>query len=191
VPTYDQFCAGVAGYSKTTAGGNPPKPSQDIYNAYVKNVSNMSLKEQAMFLANSVWETGGLQYMKEIACSNGSCTYGKYYGRGFLQLTWDYNYKAASTAIYGNDSLYTNPDLAAQPDGAWKTAMWYWNKNVSPALKANNAVDTYKLGYAIKAINGALECPANDKAKNRLAIYNEILNQWGIAKNNPGTTAGC
>lgn len=191
-PTYEQFVEAINAYSLTSAGGTPPKPSQAIYDAYVKNVaSKMSLKEQAMFLANSIWETGGLQHMKEIACSNGSCTYGKYYGRGFMQLTWDYNYKAASTALYNDDRLVTNPDLVAEPDGAWATATWFWTSQVRPALQSSNAVDNYQLGHAVKKINGALECPANDKAKNRLAIYNQILKAWNIASNNPGTLTGC
>lgn len=191
-PTFEQFVEAVNAYSLTSAGGTPPKPSQDIYNAYVKNVaSKMSLKEQAMFLANSIWETGGLQHMKEIACSSGSCTYGKYYGRGFMQLTWDYNYKAASTALYNDDRLVTNPDLAAEPDGAWATATWFWTSQVRPALQSTNAVDNYQLGYAVKKINGALECPANDKANNRLKIYNQILKAWNVAGNSPGTLAGC
>ncbi len=145
-----------------------------------------------MFLANSIWETGGLQYMKEIACSNGSCTYGKYYGRGFIQLTWDYNYKAASQAIYGDEStLLNNPDLAATPEGAWRTALWFWNTKVSPVLKQNNAVESYKLGYSIKVINGGLECPANEKAQNRMKIFNEILKQWNIDSSSPGKMEGC
>lgn len=37
-----------------------------------------------------------------------------YYGRGYVQLTWDYNYKKMSD-IVGVD-LYKNPDLAMQPD---------------------------------------------------------------------------
>lgn len=144
-----------------------------------------------MFIANSIWETAGFQHVEEIACKTGSCTYGKYYGRGYIQLTWDYNYKQASQEIYKDDRLVRNPELVAQPEGAWRTAIWFWNKNVAPALKAANAVESYKLGYSVKKINGALECPANEKAQNRLAIYNAVLDSWGIAKGNPGTLEGC
>lgn len=41
-----------------------------------------------------------------------------YYGRGNVQQTWDYNYKAMSKKL-GID-LYNNPDLALQPDVAAK-----------------------------------------------------------------------
>lgn len=35
-----------------------------------------------------------------------------YYGRGLVQLTWDYNYKKMSKIIYGDNRLYVDPDLA-------------------------------------------------------------------------------
>ena len=35
-----------------------------------------------------------------------------YYGRGLVQLTWDYNYKKMSKIIYGDNRLYIDPDLA-------------------------------------------------------------------------------
>lgn len=41
-----------------------------------------------------------------------------YYGRGYVQLTWDYNYKTMGH-ILGVD-LLNNPDLAMQPDIAGK-----------------------------------------------------------------------
>lgn len=191
VPSYNQFCAAVASYSKTTAGGTPPTPSQDVYNSYCQYVANMTIKEQAMFLANAIWETGGLQYLSELGCSDGSCSYGQYYGRGYLQLTWDYNYQAASTALYGDSRLMSNPDLAAQSPGSWQTALWYWNTSVHPTLVQNNAIDTYEFGYSVMEINGAIECPSSTSANNRLVIYNSILSGWNIASNNPGTLTGC
>lgn len=47
-----------------------------------------------------------------------------YAGRGYVQLTHDYNYRAAGDAI-GVD-LLNNPDLAMQPDIAAKIFAWYW-----------------------------------------------------------------
>jgi predicted chitinase len=184
--------AAVNGYAKTSAGGTPPAPSKEVYDAYLKYVTkDMSLKEQALFLANVIWETGGLQFVEEVACKTGSCAYGKYYGRGYIQLTHDYNYKEASTDIYKDDRLVTDPSLAAKPEGAWRTAMWFWNKRVAPKVKETKAADNYLLGHTIKIINGGLECPANQKAQNRMAIYNEILNKWGIATGSPGKMDGC
>lgn len=192
-PTYQQFCSAVAGYSKTSAGGVPATPSQDTYNSYIQYVAgNYTIGEQAMFLANAIWETAGLTTLNETACSSGTCSYGNYYGRGYLQLTWDYNYQAASSAIYGNQSLYTNPDIASYGDGAWQTAVWFWKTNVHPSI-TNTVLSSYNLGVSVKIINGAIECPATatGAANNRLIIYNNILSIWGIANGNPGTLQGC
>lgn len=43
-----------------------------------------------------------------------------YYGRGYVQLTWGYNYKKAGQSIGMGFELYNNPDRALQPDVAAK-----------------------------------------------------------------------
>jgi len=55
-----------------------------------------------------------------IKGSDGKTYTNVYYGRGYVQLTWDYNYKNLSTAIGLNDSLYINPALALDPSDAYK-----------------------------------------------------------------------
>lgn len=50
--------------------------------------------------------------------------YPPYYGRGFIQLTWDYNYEAASKK-FGVD-LLKNPDLALEADLAAKIFTFFW-----------------------------------------------------------------
>jgi hypothetical protein len=39
-----------------------------------------------------------------------------YFGRGHVQLTWDYNYKRMGKELGMNDKVYVNPDLALHPD---------------------------------------------------------------------------
>lgn len=166
---------------------NIPAPTTDQYNAFINNASSKggiaSKTELAMFLAEIMWESGGLYYKSELACQQNNCagSYqdsvgipGKYYyGRGYIQLTWGANYKAASNALYNNDDLLNNPDqVATNEDYAWGVSFWYWKANVKPAL--NN---TYDFGLATKAINGALECSGSgtDIAKKRYQIYTEVL----------------
>lgn len=43
-----------------------------------------------------------------------------YYGRGYVQLTWDYNYKKMSKELGVGDDLYTNPDKALDHNIAYK-----------------------------------------------------------------------
>lgn len=35
----------------------------------------------------------------------------RYYGRGPLQLTWNYNYGQVSRAIFGDNRLLNDPDM--------------------------------------------------------------------------------
>ena len=196
----DQFNKGVLAYS-ASGMGTPPVPSDDqVYQAFVKVTARMSKEEAAMFFANSCWETGGLQFVEEIACKTGTCSYGKYYGRGYIQLTHDYNYKAAGKDLYPSepDKLFNNPDLVAKPEDAWKTAEWFWKKEVrtkpgsgKPAL-SDADIKGGKFGVAVNVINGGLECaPGGDrtKANKRLAILKEVYKAWGCA--GTPTLAGC
>jgi len=43
-----------------------------------------------------------------------------YYGRGYVQLTWDYNYKKLGKELGLGDDLYINPDKVLKPDIAYK-----------------------------------------------------------------------
>lgn len=90
-----------------------------------------------------------------------------YYGRGFVQLTWDYNYKKAGS-ILGID-LYNNPDLALHEHIAAKILVmgmhegWFTKSKLSDFFNENttnwtnarriiNGMDKAKKieGYAIK-----------------------------------------
>lgn len=50
--------------------------------------------------------------------------YAPYYGRGFIQLTHDYNYRAAGQKL-GID-LLSNPDKALEPEFAAKVLTFFW-----------------------------------------------------------------
>lgn len=82
------------------------------------------LRWLAYMLATAWHETAAtMQAIEEYGKGKGRA-YGKpvngkiYYGRGFVQLTWDYNYKKMGK-ILGID-LYENPDLALKTDVACK-----------------------------------------------------------------------
>ncbi len=52
----------------------------------------------------------------------------KYRGRGFIQLTGKNNYSAASKAIFGDNRLVDNPDLASDPAVAAQISAWFTEK---------------------------------------------------------------
>ena len=83
-----------------------------------------------MFLANIVQETAALKTLAEYDSLDGtylrSKPYYPYYGRGYIQLTWRDNYRAAGDAL-GVD-LAADPSLLEEDkDLAARAAVWYWN----------------------------------------------------------------
>jgi len=116
-------------------------PDRSYYDGFIKSLPQASISdknEAAKLLTHEVWETVGFQFTREQYCMNNmtACasaypnTKGKpgqvYYGRGMLQLTWDYNYAAASQALYHDDRLIQHPDMVADdPVVGCATAAWF------------------------------------------------------------------
>ncbi len=152
-------------------------------------------QEAAAFLANVSHETGGLVYIVEQNTSNYShycdtsqsygCPAGQsaYYGRGPIQLSWNFNYKAAGDAL-GID-LLDNPNLV-QTDAAvaWKTGLWYWDTQTGPGtMTAHNAmVNGAGFGETIRSINGSVECNGGNPAEvqDRVNAYENFTSILGV-----------
>ena len=160
-------------------------------------------QEAAAFLANVSHETGGLVYIVEQNQSNyphycdASQPYGcpagqaAYYGRGPIQLSWNFNYKAAGDAL-GIDLLH-NPYLVEQDASvAWKTGLWYWMTQNGPGtMTAHNAmVNGRGFGETIRSINGSLECNGGNPAQvqSRVDRYRAITSLLGV---DPGANLYC
>jgi len=153
-------------------------------------------QEAAAFLANVSHETGGLVYVVEQNTANYShycdwnqpygCPAGQsaYYGRGPIQLSWNFNYKAAGDAL-GID-LLDNPNLV-QTDAsvAWKTGLWYWNTQSGPGTMTphNAMVNGAGFGQTIRSINGSLECDGRNPAQvqSRVDAYQRFVQILGTS----------
>ncbi|MEU6394090.1 chitinase [Streptomyces sp. NPDC046939] len=160
-------------------------------------------QEAAAFLANVGHETGGLVYVVEQNTANyphycdTSQPYGcpagndKYYGRGPIQLSWNFNYKSAGDAL-GID-LLNNPDLV-QNDAAvaWKTGLWYWNTQTGPGTMTphNAMVNGAGFGETIRSINGSIECNGGNPAQvqSRVDTYKRFAQILGV---DPGANLSC
>ncbi|MGO4460625.1 glycoside hydrolase family 19 protein [Streptomyces sp. M-16] len=160
-------------------------------------------REAAAFLANVSHETGGLVYIVEQNTANyphycdASQPYGcpagqaAYYGRGPIQLSWNFNYKAAGDALGIN--LLANPYLVEQdPAVAMKTALWYWNTQNGPGTMTAHAamVNGAGFGETIRSINGSLECNGGNPAQvqSRVSKYQSFTQLLGVT---PGNNLGC
>jgi predicted chitinase len=152
-------------------------------------------QEAAAFLANVHHETGGLVHIVEQNQANYphycdrsqpyGCPAGQaaYYGRGPIQLSWNFNYNAAGNAL--GLPLLTNPWLV-QNDGqvTWKTALWYWMTQNGPGtMTAHNAmVNSRGFGETIRSINGSIECNGGAPAavQNRVSKYQQAAGMLGV-----------
>lgn len=196
VPSKEEFINAV------TQNGFPT-PSDAQYESFAKGVDSKtfsSKKEVAMFLAQLIHESIGLTAKSELRCAGNGCPgeYSSagdppdkhYYGRGYIQLSWSYNYKAASEGIFGDaNKLFQDPDLVAKDeDTSWSTSFWFWRTKVHP----DPGVQSGQFGSSTKVINGGLECGANagtSAAPKRFQYYSKVLQAFGI--NEKPKSAGC
>lgn len=152
-------------------------------------------QEAAAFLANVSHETGGLYYIVEQNTANYphycdanqpyGCPAGQaaYYGRGPIQLSWNFNYKAAGDAL-GIDLLNNPWRVEQDPAVAMMTGLWYWNTQNGPGtMTGHNAmVNGAGFGQTIWAINGSLECNGGNPAQvqSRVTKYQQFTQILGV-----------
>lgn len=166
----------------------------DAYPAFTNTgTEEVRLREAAAFLANVSHETGGLRYVVEQNEANYphycdetqpyGCPAGNdaYYGRGPIQLSWNFNYKAAGDAL-GIDLLNNPWQVENDSATAWKTALWYWNTQSGPGTYTGHQsiVDGHGFGESIRSINGALECDGGNPAQvqsrvDKFTAFTQIL----------------
>ncbi|WP_327375478.1 chitinase [Streptomyces sp. NBC_01216] len=166
------------------------------YPGFAKTGSDTVKKQEAAaFLANVSHETGGLVYIVEQNTANYphycdtsrpyGCPAGQaaYYGRGPIQLSWNFNYKAAGDAL-GIDLLNNPYRVEREPAVAWKTGLWYWNTQSGPGtMTGHNAmVNGAGFGQTIRSINGSLECDGRNPAQvqSRVTKYQQFTRILGV-----------
>lgn len=114
----------------------------------------------AAFLAQVAEESAELRYMEEIESGSeyegrkdlGNTEPGdgiRYKGRGPIQLTGRYNYRAAGLAL--GLKLEENPALAAEPAVGFRVAAWYWTSH-----DLNTLADNRNFSGITLRINGGL-----------------------------------
>ncbi|XP_028797557.1 endochitinase-like [Neltuma alba] len=124
------------------------------------------------------------------------CAAGKqYYGRGPIQLSWNYNYGPCGSAI-GAD-LLNNPDLVASNAViSFKTALWFWMTAQSPKPSCHDVItgrwtpsgaDTAAgrlpgYGTITNIINGGLECGRGQDSRvaDRIGFYKRYCDILGV-----------
>ena len=105
----------------------------------------------------------------------------RYYGRGPLQLAWNYNYGAAGKSI-GFDGLNSPETVATNAVISFKTALWFWMTNVHQSIGQG-------FGATIRLINSG-ECDGRKSSlvQSRVQYYTQYCNEFGVAT---GTNLYC
>lgn len=157
---------------------------------YLEQTEN-NLQQAAYIIATAWWETAQTMmpvreaYWLSEAWRKKNLRYFPYYGRGYVQLTWDYNYKKASD-YFGVDFV-KNPDLVMEPQYALPILVvgmnegWFTGKKLDNYIDENDENDTEELKEyknARRIVNGT------DKAETiaRLAlVFEKGLKAGGYA----------
>lgn len=151
----------------------------------------LSLSEAAYVLATVHWETNKtFEPVKEAywvknaeAWRKKNLRYWPYYGRGFCQLTWDYNYKKAGD--YLGVDLVKNPDKAMDPDISAKIAVigmkegWFTGKGLDDYIDdidESDKEDFLEYYNARRIVNGM------DKANNIAVLAEQYEKELVKAK---------
>ncbi|KAF6779756.1 hypothetical protein AHF37_01056 [Paragonimus kellicotti] len=158
-------------------------------------------RELAAFLANAAHETENFTCIKENYRRpyredhaeyppNPNCFY---YGRGPLQLSWNYNYGAFSKYYFGNkQKLLDDPGCVAR-DGklGFASAIWFWvtqrNKRNCPhsvVYSQSCPYTNWGFGRTIIAINGGIDAghSANSSSQvgSRIRYYRKFAKALGV-----------
>jgi hypothetical protein len=105
-----------------------------------------------------------------------------YYGRGPIQLSWNYNYGQFSKFLFNDATILLNNPDSIQQDGvlAFKSAIWFWMMPQCPKPSAHqvmhdlwraeigdyssNKMYTKGFAHTNNIINGGLECRSSSSA---------------------------
>ena len=122
--------------------------------------------QTAYVLATAEWETNRtFQPVKEAywlseEWRRNNLRYYPWYGRGFVQLTWEENYRKAGEKIGVN--LIARPDLAMEPNNSAKILVlgmkegWFTGKKLSDFITINRS-DFYNARRIVNGLDKAKE----------------------------------
>ena len=117
----------------------------------------LSDKGKLMVLGQMAEESGQFIYTHELGKGQGK-KYGKYYGRGPIQITWNYNYKAITDIYFpklGIDAdIFNDPDLCCTNLGIGAAASLCWFLIPGNGRTAVTAANNGDVKLLTKMING-------------------------------------
>lgn len=183
-----ELAAFFANISQETTGGWEPVGG-GTYGAYEK-WGLSAVQENGQSCSSYKTFTG------DYPAAAGAC----YYGRGPIQISWNYNYGRFSDFLYGDTRLLTSPDeVHTNGVTTFKSAIWFWMTPQCPKPSCHQAMqETFdetegsytqpkmsKKGFlhTVNIINGGVECRNSGnfvKVKRRSDLYGEYMKMLGF-----------
>lgn len=128
----------------------------------------------------------------------------QYYGRGPIQLSWNYNYGQCGAAI-GYDLLNKPNILVSNSTASFESAFWFWMTPQSPKPSCHDVMTGQwtpsdrdiaagrlpGYGLTTNIINGGIECGKgvpNDYVEDRIGFYKRYCGMLGVG---PGDNLDC
>jgi predicted chitinase len=122
-----------------------------------------------MYLATLLHESGGLRVTEENYNPASIAAYGKYIGRGYIQLSSIDNYRAASN--YLREDYVTHPEKVSEDPHAWNVSAWYWKDQVHQHVND---------GFRATVINGIR--PLQRHSASREGIYGNVCQAFNVSQ---------
>ncbi|KAJ1266583.1 hypothetical protein BS78_08G163400 [Paspalum vaginatum] len=177
-----EIAAFLAQTSHETTGGWATAPDGPYSWGYCFKEENCGASCSAYCNASSQWP-----------CAAGK----KYYGRGPIQISWNYNYGPAGQDQAIAADLLGNPDLvAADAVVSFKTAIWFWMTPQSPKPSCHDVVTGQwspsaadlaagrlpGYGVTTNVINGGIECGHgfDTRVADRIGFYQRYCDILGV-----------
>ncbi|PKI69840.1 endochitinase EP3-like [Punica granatum] len=149
-----------------------------------------SRREIAAFFAHVTHNTGHFCNIEETDgalrdyCDDSNTQYPcnpnkRYYGRGPIQISWNFNYGPAGQSV-GFDGLNSHETVAQDPVISFRTAFWFWMKNIHSMITSGQG-----FGSTIRAISVG-ECGGGDTTAGqaRVQYYTDYCCQFGVSLGN-------
>ena len=111
--------------------------AEGIYSPEMMAYAMATIQHETAGTMQPIREYGGAQQAVKNGYSGGQ----NYYGRGYIQLTHDYNYRQIGQRIGVGDALLKNPDLALDPEMSAKIlAAFFKDRGVAQKVQQGNFV---------------------------------------------------
>ncbi len=147
-------------------GGNKDQLTQAV--AKEAHAQGISDRNQICYIMATIQHETAATYKPIAEYGGASRSYAPYYGRGYVQLTWKYNYEKYGTMLH--QDFVNHPDLVMQPD----VSLFIIVNGMKDGIFTSKKLSDYISGSHIDFVNARRIINGTDRAE-LIASYAQ---QW-------------